>query len=259
VLSSTSSTRPLQFGVPQGSVLGPQLFSIYLLGFEEVFSAHGLNYMLYADDTQFADSCTPSEIGSAVLKLQSCIGDLKRWFALNMLVLNSFKTEIILLGSRNRLKQCIVPDIMVVSRVLPLSTKVRDLGVMFESDISMKTYISKIRSTAFSYLHIIGRLRKCLSMSQCLLLVYFLALSHLNYCFTVSELGRLQSLLNASVRVVIRKKGKSEVQTFLADMGWLPIKQWILLRSASFIYSVIKNGKPSYLASLLHFQAPRHL
>ena len=72
----------LHFGVLQGSVLGPILFTLYTCPLGQIFKAHGLMYHLYADDSQWYLSFKPNTPGaqSMCLKtIENCIEDIKRW------------------------------------------------------------------------------------------------------------------------------------------------------------------------------------
>ena len=79
--STTSKARSLKFSVPQGSVLGPQLFKLYTLPLREIIERHHLNYHMYADDTQLYFSCPPvqAEIDTFISRTEACISDIREW------------------------------------------------------------------------------------------------------------------------------------------------------------------------------------
>lgn len=79
VNSSVSSPQPVRHGVPQGSVLGPLLFSVYLLGIGSVFQRRGVQYMLYADDIQFWLHSTVDDFPTTVERARQCVDDVQRW------------------------------------------------------------------------------------------------------------------------------------------------------------------------------------
>ena len=103
---SSSNSVKLQWGVPQGSVLGPTHFSIYVSPVADIIRKHKLLYHIYADDIQIYASFTlvnKAEVFSAV---QECVSDIKEWTQANRLKLNDNKSEAIILG-RNRHLSCI--------------------------------------------------------------------------------------------------------------------------------------------------------
>ena len=102
--SLLSDPCPLLYGVPQGSVLGPVLFTLYSQPLSDVISFHGCDFHKYADDTQLSYSSSPEEFCSVQTRVQSCIDDVLSWMNSNKLMLNTDKTEVMSVGAPSRLR-----------------------------------------------------------------------------------------------------------------------------------------------------------
>ena len=101
VSQSKSETRKLTKGVPQGSVLGPTLFTIYTIELSGILKKYNVTFKLYADDTVFFSITT---IQSTTSKIEVVMTDIKNWMVKKRLKLNDDKTECMLFGTENTLK-----------------------------------------------------------------------------------------------------------------------------------------------------------
>jgi hypothetical protein len=163
VRSVVSEDHALEFGVPQGSVLGPVLFSLYMTPVEDIITRHGLNAVIYADDTQIYVACDSRTDIATIGRVEACVDEIRHWTRANLLALNDGKTEIIRFSSRSKGAgfQVISGDVKVGDVVISPSTSVRDLGVMLDSAGLMVDQIINVCARAPHSLWRIGKICHC--------------------------------------------------------------------------------------------------
>ena len=123
VLSDSSSEQLyIECGVPQGSVLGPILFTMYTSPLGDIARRVGLSYHLYADDTQLYVAFKPGTTDQVCCQqIQDCLVAMQEWMNSNFLKLNNDKTDVILIGSRHQHSLFEMEHITLNGHDLPLS------------------------------------------------------------------------------------------------------------------------------------------
>lgn len=262
IRATLSDSLVLPFGVPQGSVLGPLLFIIYLRGIDVIFKKHNVDYVIYADDIQVMVSAHPTELAMAKTRIVQCILKVKSWLHDHKPKMNDDKTEIILLGNRRLLRRCTLSSVVIEQCELQIAKCVRDLGVWLDDDLSFDTHVIKVCAAAFAYLRVIGRLWRSLTERHRLILIHAFVISRVRYCCSIyngvtkSNLNSLQRVLNAALRLTTGKRKHQSLNLDRTRLNFPDVHALVRLHTACLVRAVLSSGFPLYLRTLLAFHEP---
>ena len=258
-----SAPQTLNYGVPQGSVLGPILFLIYILPLSHLIDRFGTPRHGYADDNQLYVSLPVTEAASRIIDLESCLVDIQDWLTINKLKGNPSKTEIKLFGLQRVIDSLDVESLVVAGVQVSLSCgPVRNLGVYFDQTLSMESHINYIVKSATYHLRNIGRVRRRLTTSATKELVQSLVISRLDYGNSLLAgvndqlLHKLQLVQNCAARIITRTRLRDHITPVLRSLHWLPIPYRINFKVLLMVFKAKNKLAPSYISDILPSYVP---
>ena len=140
-----SKESPLLYGLPQGSVSGPILFSLYTADVVRIAQSFGMCIHCYANDLQPYVHCHVGDAEVAAARLLACISAIDKWIRSNRLKMNPDKIQFIWLGSRQQLAHLnITPLHLHGGTIVVPSTDVRSLGFVFDSLLSITNHVNHV-------------------------------------------------------------------------------------------------------------------
>ena len=254
--SVISTSKTINYGVPQGSILGPILFLIYINDMAEVLDKYFL--IQYADDSQIILANKITNIETLKLEGETALNDAKKYFQSNGLNVNEGKTQCMFIGSRQYIS-LIPPDLKINfgdSTITPLKS-VKNLGVYMDQYLLYDVHINHISRKVNGILLFLNRIKDHFEKSARIIVVQSLVLSIINYCSKVwglttkQQLERVQKLENFAAKVASGNARKYDHATpYLNELKWLKIESKVTFDICIFTYKIVNNLIPEWLFSL---------
>ena len=168
-------------GVPQGSVLSPILFTMYIKPLSAIIDSHSIIHLSYADDLQLKMSAPPDRISALLHSMQSCMSDVKAWATANMLKLYDNKTELMLVTSNRTMYLHSLPTSITIGNAqIPFKKSVKNLGLTLDCHLTMNAHISNIARTCYFELRRLASIRRFLTSTATATLVSAFVLSRID-------------------------------------------------------------------------------
>jgi len=260
-----STPKGLDFGVPQGSLLGPNQFTMYSGPIADIARRHGLSVHMYADDTQLYFSFDLDEslsLDEAIFRVQACVKEIKEWMEVNKLKLNEDKTEYLIMVAPWLRDKIAVPKLLVGEEEIIANTHAKNLGVIFDQCMNMERHINNICRSARFHLRNIGSIRNVLSAESLVTLVHAFITSRLDngnaLLFGVNKkhIQKLQHIQNIAARLVTGTRKQEHITPVLRKLHWLPVEQRIQYKVLLITYKCLNDLAPVYLSELIFKHQP---
>ena len=250
--TTSSETSELSCGVPQGSILGPLLFLLYINDINHNIK-HG-NTILFADDTNLLFN--DKDLNKLVKTVNSELSNVQNWFAANKLSLNINKTQYIIFHPYQK----IIPahnDIILGNNVLKREASAKFLGVQMDENLSWKHHVTIKCNQIVKTTAILSRLKHSLPSSTLKIIYNSLVLPHISYALIAwgnlsnKEIDRLIILQKRALRIITKSHYNSHTNPLYLKEKLLKVRDIYTLQCIKLFLKKRQNTLPQYIAQQL--------
>ena len=257
---SQSEPTALQYGVSQGSVLGPVLFTVYTGTLAFLLEAHGVSYHFVADDTRLY--IRVEDIDEAKHRFSFLLSYLKTWMARRKLKLNDGRTEIVVIKGNLRNVSVASFGVMnfVNAQLVPCEST-KNLGVVLHSSLSFRSHVDFIVKTCNFHILNLYVIKDFVNRKNLVTLIHSLIVLKVDYCnsFFIGPpniiLKKVQSVLNRAARLIFNLPPRFPTTSSLFELHWLPLKAKIEFEICLITFKALKFNQLSYITELLSFSS----
>jgi hypothetical protein len=234
-----------KWGVPQGSVLGPILYLLYVNDIKN--AVRKCNIKLFADDTVLY--YVGSSVEDVEETVQTDLDHLSEWLEFKKLKVNVQKTNFMLFTNKSMVNVRLFMDGQSVERVSSL----KYLGVVIDEKLKFQHHLNFVSKKAGKKFGVLCRLNKDLTFWSKILVYKSIIAPHFEYCtsilflFSDTQMYQLQKIQNRCMRLVLRCGRRVPVRAMLATLGWLSVKQRVYYKTLQLIKKIKLGLVPAYL------------
>lgn len=254
---SLSDVVDVLSGVPQGSVLGPLLFTLYTADVLSLIDNYTLNGFAYADDVQIVTSGLTGEMDFLIKKLMDCLSALDEWLGLNSIKMNQGKTQLVPIGTWQQTSKIITNHVTISDNIIDFKQLATLLGCTIDRNLSMSNHIKALVKSCSFQLRQLNRIKKSLNKSTMTALIHSFIHSRLDYCNSLlygiskHEITKLQTIQNRAARLVVCTGRFEHISPVLMELHWLPVNKRIIFKVCVMVYRCLNGLAPQYLSEML--------
>ena len=251
VNGAMSSWRPVSRGVPQGSILGPLLFCLFVNDMPG--SVGSCTVGLYADDTMLYH-CS-KDLSDLEDSLQDNLDGIARWIDDNGLKMNMKKTQVMFLSRRGRKEEVKHARVMHHGVALEAEASVRYLGVTLDKDLKWDEHVLRVRKRCLASLAQLRRIFPSLPIKTRILLYNALVLPHLDYCSSVWNCcsagmrSKLEKVQNYAMRLITSSPPRTSSADLRSKLKWTTLQNRRAMQLLMKVHKCVNGRAPPYMTS----------